>query len=454
MITFLVLLFLNIYTSKVNQRLFYESKEVAMLDKAQLAAAAIADLEVLNPGTAASVITQMDSLRVARLVITDQRGLCMFDSANEHNSTQRYMLFPEIVKALQGNKVFFWKFEDAVIQSYAALPVYSYGNLIGSVYMMEYDLELGELMDSLLKNTLTISIVLQVILVLFSILFVKTFAHRLNRIMDSIRIIRTGDYSHKVKMGGKDELTELGDEFNDLTEKLQESERIHRRFISDASHELKTPLASIKLLSDSILQNEMDEITMREFVEDIGDEAERLNRMTQKLLSLAKTDDRDPSMIELNQIAPTATRVIKMLSPIASKASVTVDLQILQDSTILICEDDLYQILYNLTENAIKYNIAGGNVKVILDRQEDDAVITVSDSGMGIPEESIPHLFDRFYRVDKARSRATGGSGLGLSIVRSMVLRYDGDITVESVLEKGSTFSLRFPAFDTEEDML
>ena len=306
----------------------------------------------------------------------------------------------------------------------------------------------------LLKNTLTISIVLQVILVLFSILFVKTFAHRLNRIMDSIRIIRTGDYSHKVKMGGKDELTELGDEFNDLTEKLQESERIHRRFISDASHELKTPLASIKLLSDSILQNEMDEITMREFVEDIGDEAERLNRMTQKLLSLAKTDDRDPSMIELNQIAPTATRVIKMLSPIASKASVTVDLQILQDSTILICEDDLYQILYNLTENAIKYNIAGGNVKVILDRQEDDAVITVSDSGMGIPEESIPHLFDRFYRVDKARSRATGGSGLGLSIVRSMVLRYDGDITVKSVLEKGSTFSLRFPAFDTEEDML
>lgn len=454
MITFLVLLFLNIYTSKVNQRLFYESKEVAMLEKAQLAAAAIADLEVLNPAAAASAVSQMESLRVARLVITDQRGLCMYDSINEHNTTNRYVLFPEIVKALQGNKVFFWKFEDAVIQSYAALPVYSYGKMIGSVYMMEYDLELGELMDSLLKNTLTISIVLQVILVLFSVVFVKTFSHRLNRIMDSIRIIRTGDYSHKVQMGGKDELTELGDEFNDLTEKLQESERIHRRFISDASHELKTPLASIKLLSDSILQNEMDEMTMREFVGDIGNEAERLNRMSQKLLSLAKTDDRDPSLIELNQISPTASRVIKMLSPIALKASVTVDLQILQDSTILICEDDLYQILYNLTENGIKYNIPGGTVKVVLDRQEENAVITVSDTGTGIPEDSIPHLFDRFYRVDKARSRATGGSGLGLSIVRSMVLRYDGEIGVESVLGQGSTFTLHFPAFDTEEDAI
>ena len=134
------------------------------------------------------------------------------------------------------------------------------------------------------------------------------------------------------------------------------------------------------------------------------------------------------------------------------KAEINVTLNLEQDSTILILEDDLYQIVFNLIENGIKYNTPGGSLTVQLHREEDNAVLQIQDTGMGIPEEALSHIFERFYRVDKARSRATGGSGLGLAIVHSIVLRNRGDIRVESVLGKGSTFTVIFPAFDAEVD--
>ena len=252
-------------------------------------------------------------------------------------------------------------------------------------------------------------------------------------------------------MGGNDELSVLGKEFNILTDRLQTSERKRRQFVSDASHELKTPLASIKLLSDSILQNDMDMETVREFVGDIGNEAERLNRMSEKLLSLSSIESQSDENSEIIYIAPTINRVCKMLSVIAQKNSITIHQDIRQDSPILIQEDDLYQIIFNLAENGIKYNAPGGSLTLCLYRVDENAILDVTDTGVGIPEDAIGHVFERFYRVDKARSRKSGGSGLGLSIVRNMVQRSRGEISVESTFGKGSTFRISFPVFDTEE---
>lgn len=194
-------------------------------------------------------------------------------------------------------------------------------------------------------------------------------------------------------MGGSDELTVLGEEFNDLTERLQTSERKRSQFVSDASHELKTPLASIKLLTDSILQNNMDMDTVKEFVADIGNEADRLNRMTAKLLSLAKAENPQPQESEIIYMAPTVQRVAKMLRTNASWSGVTFCLELDEDTPVLILEDDLYQIVFNLMENGIKYNLPGGTLTVHLGRQEDNAVLTVSDTGMGIPEDALAHIF-------------------------------------------------------------
>ena len=451
-ITFVVLLFLNIYCSKISQRVFFVGKESSMLEKCLLASDEIAKLDVLNTSTVTGLMEQLDSLKVTRTIVTDHTGLALYDSRSEAAGT--YTLLPEIITAMDGtgNNVFSCSFSNGIIDSRAAAPVVYYGTIIGCIYMTEYDTVQGALISSLQTNVLQITLILEILVVLFSLIFANAFSRRIRRIMHSMRIIQNGDYTHKVNMGGNDELTILGNEFNDLTERLNTSEQKRRRFVSDASHELKTPLASIKLLTDSILQNDMDMETVREFVGDIGNEADRLNRTTAKLLTLTKLDIQDSSDSEIIYMAPTLHRVHRMLSPMAKQAEITLNVDVENDCPVLILEDDLYQIIFNLMENGIKYNQPGGTLSVTLHKAEDNAVLKVSDTGVGIPEDAIDHIFERFFRVDKARSRASGGSGLGLAIVRAIVLRNHGEIYVNSSPGEGTTFTVTFPAFETEVD--
>ena len=447
-ITFIVLVILNIYCSITCQKLFYQSKKESMIEKCMLVSDEIATLDVLNSTSITSIVGQLESLKVSRLLVTDQSAKVLYDSSQV--TTGSYYLLPEILTAIDGNDVCTWNYRDGSTDTRSATPIVYYGTIVGCVYMAEYETAQGAMIQSLQKTVLQITLLLEIVVIVFSIAFANTFSRRLNRIMSSMRIIQNGDYTHKVNMGGNDELTILGNEFNDLTERLQTSEQKRSRFVSDASHELKTPLASIKLLSDSILQHDMDIETVREFVGDIGDEAERLNRMTAKLLSLTKAEGIPSEESEIILMAPTIKRVARMLHRNALESHITFHLELQEDSPILILEDDLYQIVFNLIENGIKYNLPGGSLTVHLSREEDNAVLSVSDTGMGIPEEALGHVFERFYRVDKARSRATGGSGLGLAIVRTIVQRNRGEIQVSSVMGQGTTFTVTFPAFDTE----
>ena len=449
-ITLVVLLILNIYCSQMSQKLFYQSKQESMIEKCLLASDEISKLEVLNASTIDSVLSQLESLTVSRMIVTDLSGVVLYDSTED--SLQSYALFPEIMRALEGNNVFTWHYHDGAMTSRAATPIVYYGTIVGCVYMTELDYAQGVLVQTLQNNVLRVTLVLELFVIIFSLFFSNTFSRRMRKIMASMKIIQEGNYSQKVQIGGNDELTVLGREFNDLMERLQTSEQKRHRFVSDASHELKTPLASIKLLTDSILQNDMDMETVREFVGDIGNEADRLNRMTAKLLSLTKVDGQVQADSEIIYMAPTIRRVIRMLKPMAQQANITIETDLAQDVPVLILEDDLYQIVFNLVENGIKYNTPGGRLTVSIFCQEDNAILTVTDTGMGIPEEAIGHIFERFYRVDKARSRATGGSGLGLAIVRAIAVRNRGDIHVDSTVGKGTSFTVSFPAFETEVD--
>ena len=450
-ITFFVLLFLNLYSSEISQALFYRSKETSMIEMCNLAASEISDIDVLNPYTIQEAVTQIENRTDAALIVTNNSGQVIYESFVTPLTRGKYLVYPEVVQALDGNDVFSFNYHDGTMHSRAAVPIYSYGTLVGCVYMTESDTEQGALIQSLQKNIFTCTLVLEVVLILFSLLFSNSFTHRMKKIMLSMRTIREGDYSHTVKMGGNDELTVLGNEFNDLIQRLKTSEQKRSNFVSDASHELKTPLASIKLLSDSILQNDMDVETIREFVQDIGNEADRLNRMSQKLLSLSRIESQADSDCEIVYLAPTVDRVIRMLSVIASNNHIHIETDLTDDCSILILEDDLYQIIFNLVENGIKYNIADGFLKISVHRDGDNARLTVRDTGVGIPEESIDHVFERFYRVDKARARKSGGSGLGLSIVRNLVERNRGEIQIQSCVGEGTEISVLFPVFDTEE---
>ena len=447
-VTLAVLVFLNLYCSAISKRLIYRSKEHSLVEKCHLAADELGTLEELDAFAISQILGKMESLTVTRLIVTDPGCAALYDSAL--TAAGQRILLPEVLQALEGDDVFNGDYQKGVGICRAATPITHGGKRIGCVYMTEYDPVRGALVRNLQIHVFQITARLELFVLLFALVYSARFGLRMSRIMNSMRIIQSGDYSHKVVIGGSDELAMLGRKFNDLTDRLQLSEQKRTQFVADASHEIKTPLASIKLLSDSILQNDMDAATMREFVADIGAEAERLNRMTDKLLALTKLDSNPSSEVEIIHMAPTIRRVSKILLPTAQAAGVTVELHLEDPCPVLLLEDDLYQIVFNLMENGMKYNVPGGKLEVRLFREGDNAVLTVSDTGTGIPEEALPHLFERFYRADKSRSRATGGSGLGLSIVHAFVQNNGGTIRAQSTLGKGSCFTVTFPLFDTE----
>ena len=275
---------------------------------------------------------------------------------------------------------------------------------------------------------------------------IKMLTRRITQLADGVRTVQRGDYSFRLTLAGDDELTELGREFNNLTERLETTEAQRRRFVSDASHELKTPLASIRLLSDSISQSaDMDSETMREFVTDIGSEAERLQRTTEKLLDLSRRDDGVQSDVTVVDLQQAVHGTLHLLRPLAAKSDVTLTCLMSDGVTVRASEDDIYHIVFNLVENAIKYNLPGGSVTVRVEARGEQSILSVADTGIGIPEADRPNIFNRFYRVDKARSREHGGSGLGLSIVHDAAALYGGTVTVDGVEPHGTRFTVTFP---------
>ena len=452
LLTAVVLLFLNIYTSTKMRTMIFGAQQQSLEDKAQLVTTALLQLDDLSASKTEQAINSLDDLRTTRTVVTDAFGMAVYDSMETGNAEGKLLLFPEIVNALYGNDTFYCVYSDGAIESRIAVPLVKNGITIGIVYLMQYDTAQGALISALQTNVLRITAALEAGVILISIAFSTLFSRRLRHILHSIRSMRDGDYTHKIQLHGHDEVDLLGQEFNNLAERLEESERRRRQFVSDASHELKTPLASIKLLSDSILQNEMDVSTQREFISDIGREADRLGRLSQKLLTLTKLDSSIEDEREIIDAAPTVQKVVRMLQPLADLRGISLSLSVADGCTVMTVEDDLYQIVFNLVENAIKYNHDNGSVHIVLQRSSDDVMLTVADTGVGISEDAMQHIFERFYRVDKARSRAAGGAGLGLSIVYDMVKRNYGTVSVKAGSDGGTVFSVLFPLFPIEED--
>ncbi|MBQ9967214.1 MAG: HAMP domain-containing histidine kinase [Oscillospiraceae bacterium] len=442
-----MLIFLNIYSSGTTRGLIYHAKEASLWDKAQMISSAFSGAERLSAQNAEQIISLLGDLNVSHVVVTDGEGELVYDSAP--NAVEQ-IRFSQIEEALEGRDVFYCRYDSGVLESHAAIPMMLYGLPLGCVYVSEVDMAQGAIIASLEMTILRISLAVEAILIVFSAVFAYTSSRKMQRILDTMQKVGEGAYGEKLRFHGTDEYALIAGGFNKLTERLQQSEQAQKQFVSDASHELKTPLASIKLLSDSILQNEMDAETMREFVTDIGNEADRLTRLTQDLLAISKAEmvTREHEVVDLAQVI---SKVFKMLVSLADVRGIRLTCNMEKTSTVLTVEDDMYQIVYNLVENAIKYNHDEGLVHVDLRQGEEDVILTVEDTGIGIPEEALEHIFERFYRVDKARSRAQGGSGLGLSIVQELVGRNYGHIEVARREEGGTRFTVSFPRFDVDE---
>ena len=416
----ILLALMNTYPTRASRDIVFTEKQSALTNRAAVVSSSLSLLDNLTPDNTRQVLALLDLRDLTRIIVTDSEGLAVYDSANESNIRGKYVLYPELVRALGGQAVFYSHYTTEAFLSRAAMPVMSSGRTVGAVYVCESDSERAALIGSIQRRlgTITIGIGAAALVVLwFSI---KMLTRRITQLADGVRTVQSGDYSFRLTLSGHDELTELGQEFNNL-----EAQR--RRFVSDASHELKTPLASIRLLSDSISQSaDMDSATMREFVADIGSEAERLQRTTEKLLDLSRRDDGVQPDVTIVDLQQAVHGTLHLLRPLADQSGVTITCLMSEGVTVRASEDDIYHIVFNLVENAIKYNLPGGDVTVRVETHGGQSVLSVADTGIGIPEADRPNIFNRFYRVDKARSREHGGSGLGLSIVHDAGALYGG----------------------------
>ena len=442
-----VLLLLNTYPLRVSQDLVFRAKEATLESSVSVMVYSLSGLDHLTEENVAQAMAVVEETGMSRILVTDETGRVLYDTRETGSAVGEYAFYTEIVQALLGSDVFTSTYQNGAFRSRASSPVLYQSQVIGAVYAYEYDTEQAALLEGLQANLLRLSAVIGVAVLVLSVVLSRVLTRKIGQLLTAIRQVREGAYSHRAEIAGHDEIAQIGQEFNSLTDRLQTTENARRRFVSDASHELKTPLAAIRLLSDSILQTEhMDPATTREFVADIGAEAERLSRITEDLLRLTRLDSgvlEKPVEVE---VLPVLEQVMRMMSLVAQEKQVELTYTAEPGCTVLATPDELHQVIYNLTDNAVKYTGAGGAVQVALSRREENVILTVADNGTGIPEEDLPRIFERFYRVDKARSRAAGGTGLGLSIVSDTVKRRGGTVEAANRPEGGSVFTVRWPA--------
>lgn len=264
---------------------------------------------------------------------------------------------------------------------------------------------------------------------------------------EAILSLSDGDKNARIKKQTIKEYKDIGDAVNVLLDRLESIDGSRDEFVSNVSHEIKTPMTSMKVLADSLLATENAPIEMyKEFMQDIAEEIDRENEIIGDLLNLVRTDgERAVLNIETVDVNELMEVVLKRLKPIALKNNIEIIFESMRPVTASIDRVKFIIVLTNIIENAIKYNHPEGWVKITLNADHKFFYVDVSDSGIGIPEECKDHVFERFYRVDKARSRETGGTGLGLAITKNIVLLHKGTIKFYSKENEGTTFNIRIP---------
>lgn len=317
----------------------------------------------------------------------------------------------------------------------------------------------GVMLSSISTDTiaLTISIlqrkafVLEVVMTILILVMSLAISHLLiipfKKVTGAISEVKEGFTDEAISVPDYEETEHIVDAFNKVLRRMRTLDKSRQEFVSNVSHELKTPLTSMKVLADSlIMQEHVPNELYQEFMTDIAAEIDRENEIINDLLTLVKLDKTDGEInisgVDINALLEL---LMKRLRPIARQQNIEV---ILESNRLVQAEVDEVKMtlaLSNLVENAIKYNRENGWVRVTLDADYQFFTVVIEDSGMGIPEEAIEHIYERFYRVDKSHSREIGGTGLGLAITRNIIWMHRGTIQVSSVEKEGTTFVVKIP---------
>ena len=402
-----------------------------------------AELETISNLYEGRVLIVDSSLRVVK----DTYGL----------SEGKTIISEEVIRCFRGENISYYDREHGYIEMTVPIvdtniqaeegSLNTSGTIVGVM--------LTSISNDAIINTMAIlnrrAVILQNLMFVFviavAILMAILVSKPLHKVTSAINEVEAGYTDESISVPGYSETANIVNAFNQLLKRMYVLVDSRQEFVSNVSHELKTPMTSMKVLADSLLaQGDAPAELYKEFMEDIVSEIDRENQIITDLLALVKMDKKvqelNVTSVSINDLTEL---ILKRLRPIARKKDVEMVFESMRPVTAEVDEVKMTLIMTNLVENAIKYNKEHGWVKVELDADHQYFTFRVSDSGLGIPEDALPHVCERFYRVDKSHSREIGGTGLGLAITKSAVLMHRGSITVTSVEDEGSIFTVKIP---------
>jgi signal transduction histidine kinase len=419
-------------------------------NQCSLIANQIASVNFLINDNTNTVSTQIDQLALSfggRLIVMNKNYRIVKDTYTGFQG--KYFMSPSVQKIMNGSKAKIVTYQDQYLE--LMIPI---------VYeTTQNDEVLGVLLADVSMNDIkttkeeirTQRVVLSVAFVLIGVSMAFLVGYLLTKdfkkIEKNLRYIAMGHEDELVEEVGFNEMKTTVQLFNDILSKMQVLEDSRQEFVSNVSHELKTPMTSMKVLADSLLAQEgMPEEAYREFLSDIVEEIDRENDIITDLLSLVKMDKKAANVdIKPTNINELLEVILKRIKPLAQKRNIEMTFESFRPVTAEVDQVKLSLAFSNLIENAVKYNVDDGWIIVSLNADHKYFYVKVSDSGVGIPEDCQEQVYERFYRVDKARSRKTGGTGLGLAITRNAILLHKGAIKLYSKEGEGTTFTVRIP---------
>ena len=407
---------------------------------------------VVDNGSIDSELSTLADLFNGRILIVNSGFRIVKDTFSL--SEGKICISEEIIRCFQGENTN--RYDTRRHYFILAIPIPEYvqaadgmtaGKTAGVMLVTASTESMFELEESLNERASLFQLMAFVVLAILIFTVVNVLMRPFESLVASVGHVTEGNLDEDIEEDTYRETKEISGIINKTLEKHKALEQPRQEFVSNVSHELKTPITSIRVLADSLMgMEDAPKELYQEFMQDISDEIDRESKIIDDLLNLVKMDKASPeSNFAPVQINGLVEMILKRLRPIARKRNIELIFESMREVTADVDEVKFSLAVNNLVENAVKYNKEDGWVRVTLDADHKFFYLKVADSGIGIPKELTERVFERFYRVDKARSRETGGTGLGLAITKSVVLLHHGAIRVESQEGEGTTFTVRIP---------
>ena len=425
-----------------------ETRTVDITSQAKLLATQIVANNYLENTSSQNITTQLEQLSTiydGRVMLIDQAFHIVKDTYALDE--QKTILSEEVMQAYQGETVQKYDSDNRYIEMTLPINDESGKNVIGVMLVSVSTDSIVATLQILKQYALMLQFLAGVAVVIVAFAVSGVLVKPFKRLTKSITDVQDGYEADFISVHSYSETDTISNACDEMLRRLQTLDESRQEFVSNVSHELKTPLTSMKVLADSLIGQEDTPVELyREFMSDIGAEIDRENKIINDLLSLVKMDKSAGNInIESVNINELLERIMKRLKPIAQRQNVELVMESFRPVVAEVDEVKLTLALSNLIENGIKYNNAEGWVHVTLNADHQNFFVTVEDNGIGIPKEAQTRIFERFYRVDKSHSREIGGTGLGLAIARNAIIMHRGAIKVHSLEGEGTTFTVRIP---------